>query len=375
MVRPQRQRHRWRLALFVLLTTTLLAPPLPARAGSAESCCSTHSAGGCADEACAACVCDIQPGCCVSDWDRFCVATAEDDCSASCPCAATPTPTVTPAGGDCCEVHAGASCDDAACAACVCGKDAACCESTWDATCLSEAVIDCALECPCAGIGECCSAHDGVSCEGLSCKTCVCGEDPVCCSEAWDDQCAMKAASDCNAACDCVPSGDCCSAHAGGGCDESGCESCVCALDDFCCTNGWDEGCAAAARTRCTAECTTCPPSNCCGAHAEAGCNEPTCAACVCDVDAFCCDEQWDGSCVAISRSDCASECACSPACPGDCGADDTVAVNELIIAVNIALGNAPVDDCSAIDTNGDGQVTVNELIQAVNAALNGCPA
>jgi hypothetical protein len=49
--------------------------------------------------------------------------------------------------------------------------------------------------------------------------------------------------------------------------------------------------------------------------------------------------------------------------------------INELIIGVNIALGNASPAACTAMDANQDGRVTINELIAAVNAALNGCTA
>lgn len=59
--------------------------------------------------------------------------------------------------------------------------------------------------------------------------------------------------------------------------------------------------------------------------------------------------------------------------CAGDCNGDGTVAVNELIIAVNIALQLAPATNCSAADRDGDGSIVVSELIQAVNSALNGC--
>lgn len=61
-------------------------------------------------------------------------------------------------------------------------------------------------------------------------------------------------------------------------------------------------------------------------------------------------------------------------ACIGDCNADSTVTVDELLLAVNIALGNAAVATCAAVDTNGDSEVTINELLAAVKAALNGCP-
>jgi hypothetical protein len=61
--------------------------------------------------------------------------------------------------------------------------------------------------------------------------------------------------------------------------------------------------------------------------------------------------------------------------CVGDCSQDGTVAINELVIGVNIALGNAQVGSCPSFDTNGDQSVAVNELIGGVNALLNGCAA
>lgn len=60
-------------------------------------------------------------------------------------------------------------------------------------------------------------------------------------------------------------------------------------------------------------------------------------------------------------------------ACAGDCDRNDSVAVNELVQGVNIALGNASISLCPAFDLDGDGTVTVNELIAGVNSALNGC--
>jgi len=59
--------------------------------------------------------------------------------------------------------------------------------------------------------------------------------------------------------------------------------------------------------------------------------------------------------------------------CPGDCNGNGVVAVNELVIGVNIALGNAQVSVCPAFDRNGDQMVTISELVSAVNAALDGC--
>ncbi|MBX3026911.1 hypothetical protein KF840_18545 [bacterium] len=62
-----------------------------------------------------------------------------------------------------------------------------------------------------------------------------------------------------------------------------------------------------------------------------------------------------------------------APTCRGDCGGDGRVTIEELILAVGIALGSRPVGDCRAVDASGDGRVTIDELIAAVGAALAGC--
>lgn len=62
-----------------------------------------------------------------------------------------------------------------------------------------------------------------------------------------------------------------------------------------------------------------------------------------------------------------------APACTGDCNGDGQVTVADLITAVNVLLGSAPLSTCTAIDRDGDRQVTVSELVQAVGASLEGC--
>jgi tripartite-type tricarboxylate transporter receptor subunit TctC len=44
------------------------------------------------------------------------------------------------------------------------------------------------------------------------------------------------------------------------------------------------------------------------------------------------------------------------------------VTVEELITAVNIALGSRAIDGCPSLDSNADGQVGIEELIAAVRA-------
>lgn len=59
--------------------------------------------------------------------------------------------------------------------------------------------------------------------------------------------------------------------------------------------------------------------------------------------------------------------------CLGDCGGNNQVDINDLILGVNIALGIQPISVCPAFD-NGSGMVTIAVLIKAVNNALEGCP-
>jgi hypothetical protein len=59
--------------------------------------------------------------------------------------------------------------------------------------------------------------------------------------------------------------------------------------------------------------------------------------------------------------------------CVGDCNRDGMVAINELVLGVNIALASRPVADCTAFDPSGNGGVEINELIQGVNNALTNC--
>src|SRR5512143_820979 len=61
--------------------------------------------------------------------------------------------------------------------------------------------------------------------------------------------------------------------------------------------------------------------------------------------------------------------------CVGDCNGDGMVAINELILGVNIALGNAQVSACPSFACTGGDTVPINCLIQGVNNALGMCPS
>lgn len=74
-----------------------------------------------------------------------------------------------------------------------------------------------------------------------------------------------------------------------------------------------------------------------------------------------------DGSEIQVSLNEPSTMCA------GDCDGGGAVSIDELVLAVRIALGDQPVGSCQAVDTDGSGEVEINELVAAVGRALTGC--
>ncbi len=62
------------------------------------------------------------------------------------------------------------------------------------------------------------------------------------------------------------------------------------------------------------------------------------------------------------------------PECVGDCNANGSVEIQELVRSVSIALNRADIASCRAIDLELDSLVLINELVEAVGNALRGCP-
>jgi hypothetical protein len=59
--------------------------------------------------------------------------------------------------------------------------------------------------------------------------------------------------------------------------------------------------------------------------------------------------------------------------CAGDCNADGTVLINELVQIARIVVGEAESAACPAADRDRDGAASVDELLAAVGNALDGC--
>jgi len=77
---------------------------------------------------------------------------------------------------------------------------------------------------------------------------------------------------------------------------------------------------------------------------------------------------------MAMTAAICIAEAA-QAVCIGDCDSGGTVTVDELIVGVNIALGDRDISACQPMDGDGGGSVTVDELLAAVNVVLLGCSA
>lgn len=59
--------------------------------------------------------------------------------------------------------------------------------------------------------------------------------------------------------------------------------------------------------------------------------------------------------------------------CVGDCNEDGTVSVDELVLGINISLGDAMVFECPPLDRDQNGQVDISENVTAVGNSLNDC--
>ena len=77
--------------------------------------------------------------------------------------------------------------------------------------------------------------------------------------------------------------------------------------------------------------------------------------------------------CFALLSLTSSAQAETASTCLGDCGGDGQVTVDEILIMLNIALGEATVTDCGSGDGNQDGQITVDEILSAVTNALDGC--
>jgi hypothetical protein len=110
------------------------AAPLPS-----NDCCSTSSSGGCNDPLVSACVCEGDPACCGAEYDDICVTQAVSRCGQRCD--------ERPPVSDCCSPSDVPSCSVPEVAACVCAIDPFCCVFRFDQNCVNLGLSQCNAAC------------------------------------------------------------------------------------------------------------------------------------------------------------------------------------------------------------------------------------
>jgi hypothetical protein len=323
----------------------------------ASDCCTPHLGLGCSQPDCSACVCALDDICCTLGWDNACMSLAAFDCAGACDCnlcvgshcncgdsVCDPEESCADCpedcgvcSGNCCDEQESPSCTAPLCASCVCAIDSFCCAVLWDPLCSSAAYEQCVGSCGCgdAAPGPCCEPHGNRGCSDPQCEACVCDVDPFCCQVGWDVFCVNGASEECRVFCECSDAAFvCCTPHVNPGCQDPACEQCVCAASPYCCGVSWDELCVVTTVANCGAacgcgcgdgvcaggetcascseDCGSCPAHDCCEAHPSVGCSIEECSQCVCAVDAWCCNVQWDTTC-AEETALCPAECGCGP--------------------------------------------------------------
>jgi len=247
----------------------------------------THATKSCDDaDACTVDTCSVSTGCAHTaadcDDDNLCTTDSCDsvngcehsydvDCSDDSACTVD---SCVPASGcthtsvecdddDVCTID---SCDDTyGCIYEPCNDDDPCTEDSCDEVtgCAYDPIVcentgevcdpdtgECAVPLPYCG--NCAWESNGDGCENAACSAAVCAVDDFCCEQNWDDTCAAYALTICvNAAtplCS-VKCGDCMAQPHGPGCEWPACEALVCDSEPQCCTEGWDEDCTHQATT------------------------------------------------------------------------------------------------------------------------------
>ena len=97
---------------------------------------------------------------------------------------------------------------DASCDACVgqiCAKDSYCCDTAWSSVCIDEVASICG-ESTCSGSTSTCT-HDQCTAGAKlasgcdACVTEVCGKDAYCCKTSWDATCVAEVGTICGGTC------------------------------------------------------------------------------------------------------------------------------------------------------------------------------
>lgn len=170
----------------------------------AGECCRPHRTPWCNDTECCEAVCVLDLFCCAASWDDSCAARANTikQCRIACPdplCGASDA-------GNCCAPHDNANCNDASCCEEVCKIDSYCCDTQWDTSCALIARENCngegdacdfTLFCGSPDAQGCCDVHETPYCSNAACCAFVCKFNSACCEVSWDETCVKLATTFC----------------------------------------------------------------------------------------------------------------------------------------------------------------------------------
>lgn len=237
---------------------------------------------------------------------------------------------------DGCEVSDMPTCGGCPCEACVCEMDPYCCETEWDSLCVEECTDYCGgcgggnpgeFGSPCNDYTDCLSGYCVETPEGGRLCTMECIEE---CPPGWECQSIDTGSPDplflCIPSCQPNCAGkECGDDGCGGSCGWCGDAICVdffCYAEDIpdcegkeCGPDGLGGSCGECAWGE-ICQWGQCVPNN----DTNDGCTAwdlPTCGGCqcencVCNMDPYCCDTQWDDICVDECMNDCGG-CAGGP--------------------------------------------------------------
>ncbi len=101
-------------------------------------CCSANGTPGCEQALCCNIICAADPFCCDTEWDQICADAAQKDCGICENC---------PGSGDCCQENGTPGCLNGRCCVAICAVDPFCCDTEWDSFCVDAAVKESACDC------------------------------------------------------------------------------------------------------------------------------------------------------------------------------------------------------------------------------------
>jgi len=236
-------------------------------------CCTDNGSPGCENNLGEDCVCDFDPYCCEGNWDAICADYYVNVCGGTCGGPVTETDCDNGIDDDSDGL---VDCDDADCGSapnCLIPPTETDCANNFDDD--VDGLVDCddpdcLIDPSCIGPAtenDCSNGIDDDSDGLIDCQDADCFLDPSCvggpedCDNGIDDDSDGDVDcddSDCtfvDPSCD-AGDGDCCSANGTPGCSDEAGEDCVCDNDAYCCNNLWDSICADAYQTVCSGVCT-----------------------------------------------------------------------------------------------------------------------